>query len=520
MASNYVPSGLNKPGIAALPAAPNPTPAETSPRLPSGAADKAGLDSGDTAAINALFKQMEPQTTQADYARAMAPTMQAQQQGLPASMTRPITPFQPTPLNQQPVVGAGNARARGIGNAITGAMNAVGSFVNARAQTLQDQHAQSVSRFLQAQYGADQARQIQKGDPGYEEAQKTIAQNEALQKKMLEDPKFAKVLEKGMNISLTDPSKNKTPEHQSFMQGMLHFRKQQAQAGQTPPNTAQMLQRFGEQMPKQLAPNQMAIQQLQMKLQQDAAKLAVGKEMREYMQKKMEVEGRVDVAKLSAFKEFSIANFNAQKEDYQRQMRAQDAEKLENLRKDNDLWLERSKQALDLSNPMKAFQFVDDSVKQLTDFSSKLNTDKIADQKELDTLLKDPKKNQGRIQEVRNEMDQIDRSQKATKSLYDMRSNFAKSQWGLNIPEFPAPPSVGAGEKVPAASSEDKDVEFDPASVTDPNLNPFTNKPWDPGLSEPERLAIVIGARLPRVGGAGREGKEPRGVGVGQPLLP
>src|SRR6516164_11679265 len=255
-----------------------PAAANPAPTLPATAATDAGLGNSSIAAMQAVFDQLIPKSTvtQEDIQRAMTPVQQRQQMGLPASMQRPIAPFQAAPMNQQPVVGAGNARARGIGNAITGAMNTVGSFVNARAQQVQDQHAQSVSKFLQAQASADQAKsimdQVGENGIGYTQAKATYDQNQALQKKMLEDDKFRKVLEKGMNISLTDPSKNKTPDHQSFIQGMLHFKKQQQ--AQQPQDPSAMLQRFGQQMPTQLAPNQQAIQQLQMKQQLDAANAA------------------------------------------------------------------------------------------------------------------------------------------------------------------------------------------------------------------------------------------------------
>jgi len=256
-----------------------PAAANPAPTLPATAATDAGLGNSSIAAMQAVFDQLIPKSTvtQEDIQRAMTPVQQRQQMGLPASMQRPIAPFQAAPMNQQPVVGAGNARARGIGNAITGAMNTVGSFVNARAQQVQDQHAQSVSKFLQAQASADQAKsvmdQVGPSGTGYAQAKATYDQNQALQKQMLGDDKFRKVLEKGMNISLTDPSKNKTPDHQSFMQGMLHFKKQQQ--AQQPQDPSAMLQRFGQQMPTQLAPNQQAIQQLQMKQQLDAANAAM-----------------------------------------------------------------------------------------------------------------------------------------------------------------------------------------------------------------------------------------------------
>jgi len=236
--------------------------------LPTRAAENANLGKDDIQSMGAL---LGGGITDADVKAALTPTMQRGGIGLPPSLTRPIQPFQPAPLDQRAVIGAGNARARGIGNAITGAMNVVGSFVNARAQQTQDQHAQSVSRFLMAQSNADQAKsmmeQIGEGNPGYEQAKSTFESNTALQKKMFEDdPKFAKVLEKGMNISLTDPSKNKTPEHQSFMQGLNIFRRNQAQ--QQRPDSGAMLQRFQQQMPMGLGPNQYAQNLLNYKMMQ------------------------------------------------------------------------------------------------------------------------------------------------------------------------------------------------------------------------------------------------------------
>jgi hypothetical protein len=438
------------------PAVANPTPAQTAPpTLPTTAAEDAGFGNSSIAAMNAVFADLIPKstTTMEDVQRAMTPTMQRQQMGLPASMTRPIAPFQAAPMDQRQVVGAGNARARGIGNAITGAMNTVGSFVNARAQQLQDQHAQSVSRFLQAQAGADQASEelkgMKPGDPGYDDVKKTVDQNQALQKKMLSDDKFRKVLEKGMNVSLTDPSKNKTPEHQSVFQGFNIFKHKQAQAGQQPSDVEAMLKRFGEQMPTQLGPNQAAIRQLQMKQQYDAAQNAMAKERLEYAKAQMETEGKLDVAKWNALKAFQLAEFNASKSMEQIAARGDIEIKVENLRKTNDLLLKEAELRMDMKDPLKQQQLVGNLVKGYADITGTLEAQRRDYIDKIDKLLKTGTKDQGLLQEYRTGMDNVITAERDNMAMWNANKIQIQKEFGIQMPSIPMPPvpKVGEGEE-------------------------------------------------------------------------
>ena len=170
---------------------------------------------------------------------------------VPASLTRPVAPFQERPFNRERVVGAGNARARGIGNAITGVTNAVGHIVQAKKQMDQDKLSVSMQRLLQSQTAINQAKQFLEDpdiDPSRKQAlEASVERNQKVMGTILDDKKMRGDIEKGLNISFTDPSKNKTDQHSGVQEGIKSFREQ-----------------FEEQMPQTLGPDPMA----QMKMEE------------------------------------------------------------------------------------------------------------------------------------------------------------------------------------------------------------------------------------------------------------
>jgi hypothetical protein len=217
-----------------------------------------------------------PQITNEDITRALSPTLERTPMQMPSAFTTPNPQAGPAQMDNRQVVGKGNARAQGIGNAVSATTRAVTTFVNARRNNEQRQNATKVARLMQAQQGKDQAAQLMqtmKGtDPGFQAALQSYNKNDEIVKTMLSDPKFAKVVEKGFQISLTDPSQNKTEHHAAVQAGIDMFNKirgkQQQQQQVTPAQAAQMAQRFQQQMPTQLAPNQQAMARLQILQQQ------------------------------------------------------------------------------------------------------------------------------------------------------------------------------------------------------------------------------------------------------------
>ena len=210
---------------------------------------------------------------------------------LPSSMTTPVTPHQDASYDERRVVGAGNARARGIGNSITGVMNALGRVVTAESEVKQGHIRDAATKVITAQQAMDEAQQIHdqavaSGDA--ETASKmmqTIEQNKAVRDGVFADPKLRKSLVKGFDISYTDPASNKTEEHQAVMQAMKQaktmqekraaiaaLRQKQNQTAGTAAGEA-----FAKSQPQGLSQNTAAIQKLQIaqasqKIQQEAFK--------------------------------------------------------------------------------------------------------------------------------------------------------------------------------------------------------------------------------------------------------
>ncbi len=157
---------------------------------------------------------------------AVTPTQGPRTTQVPSSLQRPIEPIQPGTMDNRPVVGRGNARAQGIGNAITGVMNNVGIFVTRERQQKQDTLRDASVKVIQSQQAIDEAtrqREVAKasGDTnGMAAAQKIIDQNEAVRDGVFADPKLRKGLAKGFNINYTDPQSNDSEEHKAVMAGI------------------------------------------------------------------------------------------------------------------------------------------------------------------------------------------------------------------------------------------------------------------------------------------------------------
>lgn len=217
----------------------------------------AGLDIG--ALVKILSQGVDPKALSA----GTSPVPVGHQLSMPSSMTAPIPQFQNAPMNNKQVIGKGNARAQGIGNAVTGVLNAIGSVTTAKAQQKQRQIAGVTTRLLQAQQAVDQATLTLKDDPNNADAKEAVQKNKQVMNDILADDKMRKAIEKGFDISFTDPSKNKTEEHAAVQKGIADAKKE----AQTPSYADQ----FGSKMPTQMGVNPMAAQRLQILMQQNQA---------------------------------------------------------------------------------------------------------------------------------------------------------------------------------------------------------------------------------------------------------
>jgi len=122
------------------------------------------------------------------------------------------------PLDHREVVGAGNAKAQGIGNTITGALNVISQVSTAMDNKKKVEIASSTQQLLTAQQAMDQAQQVLQSDPSNKDAQERVRHNQEIMGTILTG-KHGKDIMKGFNIDYTNPASNKTLQHDAVAMG-------------------------------------------------------------------------------------------------------------------------------------------------------------------------------------------------------------------------------------------------------------------------------------------------------------
>lgn len=213
-----------------------------------------------------MMNQMEStKITDDDIKQALSPIQGGHSMQMPASLTRPINDPAPAQLDHRPVVGAGNARGQGIGNSVSSVVGAIATFKANHDRAKQTADATKVQQLIESQQAIDQAQQVLQQNPNDPAAKEALKHNTDVRNGLFSDPKFVKTVEKGFQISFTDPAANKTPEHGIVQKAIGMFKKEQAAS---PKSQASMGAQFEKKMPTQLAPNQMAQARLQIAQQQ------------------------------------------------------------------------------------------------------------------------------------------------------------------------------------------------------------------------------------------------------------
>ena len=190
--------------------------------------------------------------------------------GVPLALQPDQKQYQPGPMiPHEPgvdVVGKGNARGIGIGNAVIGVTHALAATENALSNKKKLEVASGTQQLLTAQAAYDQASESYKQNPQNTEAKAAMERNMNVMNGILSNDKLRKAIAKGMNIDFTDPSANDTLEHQGVAQG-----KQMAQAH------VSYGEQFNQKTPTMMQPNEQAIAQYkaaveQQKINTDAVK--------------------------------------------------------------------------------------------------------------------------------------------------------------------------------------------------------------------------------------------------------
>lgn len=155
--------------------------------------------------------------------KAMTPIPGGHATQIPATMLhmqdqpgpQPMIPHQPG----VDVVGKGNARGIGIGNAVLGVTHALAATETALDNKKKLEVASATQQLITAQNAYDQAKQAYQANPANADAKAAMDRNLQVMNGILSNDKLRKAVAKGMNIDFTDPSANDSLEHAGVAQG-------------------------------------------------------------------------------------------------------------------------------------------------------------------------------------------------------------------------------------------------------------------------------------------------------------
>jgi hypothetical protein len=193
-----------------------------------------------------VLQQVLAQNSQelSKYALAAATPIPGGSQGsFPSVLAQPPKEDQPGQLDHREVVGAGNARAQGIGNSVIATLNTIAKVNTTLDNKKKVEIASSTQQLLQAQAAANQAKQLLENDPNNAQAKEQVQHNEQIMGTILTG-KHGKDIMKGFNIDYTNPESNKTIQHDAVADG-----KKRAEAA---------TQAFNKGTPQTMAPNTQA----------------------------------------------------------------------------------------------------------------------------------------------------------------------------------------------------------------------------------------------------------------------
>ncbi|MDR3392446.1 MAG: hypothetical protein P4L77_12015 [Sulfuriferula sp.] len=258
--------------------------------------------------IQNIVKPIDPKLIES--ATSLIPGSHAQ--NVPSSLTTPIAPHQDRPMDTRQVVGRKNAMRQGISNAFTGATNALGAIVNKETQIKQNQIKDAATKVIMAQQAIDEAKQahdaaVANNDTAtVSKMQEVMQQNQQARDGIFADPKMRKALQKGFDISYTDPQSNKTEEHaavqaalaqaKTFAEKREIMKQQQAKQNQTA--GAAMGAAFEKSQPQGVGPNVQAIQKVQLQQATQKLQLQAQKDLMSFQASIYKSDRSVDAARV------------------------------------------------------------------------------------------------------------------------------------------------------------------------------------------------------------------------------
>lgn len=428
--------------------------------------------------------------------RAYSPVPGAHAATLPSNLTTPVPPHQNKPMDDREVVGAGNARMRGIKNAFTGAANALGTVMTKEAQIKQNGIRDAATKVIMAQQGIDEAKQAlanahAAGDTeGVQKATQMIQQNQQARDAVFADPKMRKALSKGFDISYTDPESNKTEEHaavqealrqaKTFAEKKVIMQAQQQKQNQAAGQAAGAA--YEKAQPQAMGPNVQAQQELAARQQQQKNQIESVRAMAPYFAAQARAGAALSVEQMRGAVNLRTHAIDAERDIEKMtttmKMHEEDRAAAKNLEAFR-LAVEHQNRLSEQGSPieiMKAFQSSGDNyVKNLNESQQRrqaLNTE----------LDKGP--SHSREIEIRRQLSTLDTQDTAAKNLFEAGKNFAIKQSGLDPKQFEIQvpvPKVAEGVSNATSGSSKSDS---------PDLDPRTGKPFKSSVSTTDRLLV------------------------------
>lgn len=449
-----------------------------------------------------LFKSLGvPQISNEEVMKAITPVQQRGPMQMPSAFTTPHSQIlPPAQMDNREVVGAGNARAQGIGNSVSAVVRTLSNFKAKRDLVKQEADATRVQRLLEAQAAMDQAQTILKQDPNNAEAKQSLEHNKNIVTGMFQDPKFVKTVEKGFQISLTDPSANKTPDHNVVQRGIDLFKKKTQQPF-TPEQAQAMGQKFAAQAPTQMAPNQLAQQQLQMKMQQQQMASTILKAYMPMMTQQLKFDQakaiqhareifQSQMALANATKQFAIERFRAGQRADLETSRFQHALALEALRQVHRVDLLNKAVAAKSDSPLAIQRLIDDETKTYNEEKSKRESQIQQYEKQLTDVITSTGRtpDQGRIQELRRTIDSL----KAGFQTIDTQHAKAIASIQSLIPKDTGGANAGSGSLSGGATAGGQDVNaaIDSTFQRIQSEAESTGEDYDPTSTDPSEYEL------------------------------
>lgn len=390
---------------------------------------------------------------------------------VPSSMLRPDSPYTTPTLDHREVVGAGNARAQGIGNSVKAVASLLSNVEIAKQNKTKNEVASATQQLLTAQAGYDQAKQVLAQDPNNADAKAAMERNKASMNGILSNDKLRKQISKGFNIDFTDPQANKTLEHEGVAAG-----KEQAKAHQD------YAEQFNQRTPVQLGPNVQAQAQY-------AAALAARKDQietvramgpvwaaQEHAKGTMNVEtvrSATDLRKATIeagakLDDRIAANYQADKDNAARisleEYKAASARSLEAMRQ---------------GNPQDVLKNFNDAQKNY----ELAITENQKSRQALNTEL-DKSPSSSRQIEIRRQLQGLDAVDEQAKNAFTLNRNVIAKGLGISVDDTRLQvPTIHVGDGVGNAGTTG-------SSTSSPDLDPRTGKAWKSGISTTDRILI------------------------------